>query len=254
MSLLISAPRISDPLSVSCSYKWAHSLEHTRLKWGFSVEGMQAGKARAPQQAEAAGARWGHKKGWRLLVVRGCSSSKESSGVGEEKNSGSELSCLLLRSRVSKLRALGLNVEMPLFQSFFVTNIALETSPLLTQRPRFSPLTSKDFSVLLLGDVAGQSGCCGAFFFFFPLELKSSWYINGPNGKVLRGSSNSLSKEVNGLVPEEGFGVSAREKFWGASCVLSDGSYRSFYALPSLPCYRQHSMSYPRPFIPHLPS
>lgn len=143
---------------------------------------------------------------------------------------------------------------MTLFQSFFFSNRALKTSPLLTQRPVFFLPTSKNFFlILLLGEMAGQSGCCGAFFFFFPVELWSSWYINGPNGKVRRGSSNSLSKDVNGLVPEEGFGMSAREKFWGAWCIFSDGSSKSFYALPPLPHSQLYSMTHPRRFIPRLP-
>lgn len=60
-----------------------------------------------------------------------------------------------------------------MFQSLFVTNIALKVSPLLTQRPRFSSLpTSKDLSILLLGDVAGQPGGSGrVFLFFFSMEL-----------------------------------------------------------------------------------
>lgn len=96
----------------------------------------------------------------------------------EEKNSGSELSCLLSQSRVSELCALGLNLETTLFQSFFVTNVVLKTSPLLTQRPRFSLPTSKNFFILLLGDVAGQSGCCEAFLFFSngtPKQLIHKW-------------------------------------------------------------------------------
>lgn len=153
--------------------------------------------------------------------------------VGWRKEGTLVLSCpaCFLQSRVFKLCSW---VEfrrwlVSVFQSLFVTNIALKVSPLLTQRPRFSLPTSKDLSILLLGDVAGQPGGSGrVFLFFFSMELWSSWYISGPNGEILRGSSNSLSKEVNGLVPEEGFGVSTREQFWGTLCVLSDGSSRSF--------------------------